>query len=143
MLSDKILCRFHTPSHLVCSSVSKTREQGDEPPTDRGVGCISEDNFVQVCCRLDLADIAHKTLGCGVDGVEDHELSQTRTSCPLLDMLAMIELLHVPAPKNRAVLDSLLYSLADELVPAATCATFATVSDGMGDIVTMKEGRCD
>jgi hypothetical protein len=32
------------------------------------------------------------------------------------------------------VLDSRLYSLADELVPAATWATFATASDGVGDI---------
>jgi hypothetical protein len=52
-------------------------------------------------------------------------------------------LLRAPAPKNRAVLDSLLNSLADELVPAATCATFATASDGMGDIVMWNEGQCN
>lgn len=33
-------------------------------------------------------------------------------------------------------MDSRLYSVADELVPAATWATFATASDGVGDIVT-------
>ena len=48
-------------------------------------------------------------------------------------------LLRAPAPKNRAVLDSLLNSLADELVPAATCATFATASDGVGDIARKNE----
>lgn len=55
----------------------------------------------------------------------------------------MTDLRHTPAPKNRAELDSLLYSLADELVPAATCATFATASDGVGDIAMEKEGRCN
>lgn len=48
-----------------------------------------------------------------------------------------------PAPKNRAVLDSLLYSLAEELVPAATCATFATASEGVGDMVAAKERLCN
>jgi hypothetical protein len=33
------------------------------------------------------------------------------------------------------VLDSLLYTFADEFVPAAACATFATASDGDGVIV--------
>jgi len=39
------------------------------------------------------------------------------------------------------VLDSRLYSLADELVPAATWATFATASDGVGDIAKCAEER--
>lgn len=33
------------------------------------------------------------------------------------------------------MLDSLLYTLADELVPDAACATFATASEGDGVIV--------
>ena len=33
------------------------------------------------------------------------------------------------------MLDSLLYALADELVPDAACATFATASEGDGVIV--------
>jgi hypothetical protein len=40
-----------------------------------------------------------------------------------------------PAPNTLAVFDSLLYTFADELVPAAACATFATASEGDGVII--------
>jgi hypothetical protein len=40
-----------------------------------------------------------------------------------------------PAPSTLAVLDSLLYTFADELVPAAACATFATASEGDGVMI--------
>jgi hypothetical protein len=39
-------------------------------------------------------------------------------------------------------LDSLLYTLADELVPAAACAIFAAASEGDGVIIEdFNEGR--
>jgi hypothetical protein len=44
----------------------------------------------------------------------------------------------VPAPRTLAVFDSLLYSFADELVPAAACATLATASEGDG----VMAGKC-
>jgi hypothetical protein len=72
-------------------------------------------------------------------------MSSARPAHPVFDQTSTLAmwLLRAPAPKNRAVLDSLLNSLADELVPAATCATFATASDGMGDIVMWNEGQCN
>jgi len=44
---------------------------------------------------------------------------------------------YVPAPNTLAVLDSLLYTLADDPVPAAT---FATASEGDGVIVKLYVG---
>ena len=41
------------------------------------------------------------------------------------------------------MLDSLLYTFADELVPAATCATFAAASEGDGVIVRNWEKATD
>jgi len=128
-------------SYLVCSGVSETREQRQEATADRGIGGVPEDDLVQVRRRLDLADVAHEALRCGVDGVEDHELSETGASCTILDTISHAPSIDVPAPRNRAVLDSRLYSLADELVPAATWATFATASDGVGDIAKCAEER--
>lgn len=95
-------------SYLVGGRVSKTGEEGQESTADGSIGSIPEDDLVQVRRRLDLADIAHEALGGGVDGVEDHELSETRTSWPLSDRFTRRWLLRAPAPTNRAVLDSLL-----------------------------------
>lgn len=67
-------------SYLVRSGVSEAREQRQEATADRGIGRVPEDDLVQVRRRLDLADVAHEALGCRVDGVEDHELSETGTS---------------------------------------------------------------
>jgi hypothetical protein len=67
-------------SYLVRSSVSEAREERQEATADGGIGSVPEDDLVQVRRRLDLADIAHEALGCGVDGVEDHELSETGAS---------------------------------------------------------------
>lgn len=82
-----------------------------------------------------LADVAHQTLRGGVDGVEDHELRNSRTpfTCQLRSLVAPLAI--VPAPRTLAVLDSLLYTFADDSVPAATCATFATASVGDGVMV--------
>jgi hypothetical protein len=67
-------------SYLVRSGVSETWEERQEATADRGIGRVPEDDLVQVRRRLDLADIAHEALGCRVDGVEDHELSETGAS---------------------------------------------------------------
>ena len=67
-------------SYLVGGGVTETREEREESAGNRRIGSVSEDDLVQVRSRLNLADIAHETLGCGVDRVEDHELSKTRTS---------------------------------------------------------------
>jgi hypothetical protein len=87
-----------------------------------------------------LADVAHQPLRRGVYRVEDHELRNSRTSCHRQKCLFYAQLFYVPAPKTLAVLDSLLYSFADELVPAAACATFATASDGDGVILDVLYG---
>jgi hypothetical protein len=50
-------------------------------------------------------------------------------------------MMSLPAPNTLAVLDSLLYTFADELVPAAACATFAAASEGDGVIVENFEQR--
>lgn len=47
--------------------------------------------------------------------------------------------MYLPAPKTLAVLDSLLYTVADDLVPAAASATFATASDGEG-VIMLRRG---
>src|SRR5690242_20742147 len=79
------LALSHRAAYLVGSGVSQAGEQREESAADRGTGCVPEDDLVRVRRRLDLADIAHEALGGCVDGVEDHELSKTRTSCLLSD----------------------------------------------------------
>jgi hypothetical protein len=89
-----------------------------------------------------LANVAHQPLRRRVDRVEDHELCNSRTSCPSQICYVGFELTCVPAPSTLAVLDSLLYTLADELVPAAACAIFAAASEGDGVIIEdFNEGR--
>lgn len=78
--SDHVLFMYFKTPYLVRSGVAKTREEGEETTGNRSIGSIPEDDLVQVRRRLDLSDIAHEALGGGVDGVEDHELSKTRTS---------------------------------------------------------------
>jgi hypothetical protein len=86
-----------------------------------------------------LADVAHQSLRGGVNGVEDHELRNSRTSFTCQLIVLCNQLAIVPAPRTLAVLDSLLNSFADDWVPAAACATFATASFGDGVIV---RGKC-
>ena len=70
--------------------------------------------------------------------MEDHELRDASTSYPCQLLLLKPKLFNLePAPKNLAVFDSLLYTVADELVPEAICATFAAASEGAGDILTI------
>lgn len=82
-----------------------------------------------------LANVAHQPLRRRVDRVEDHELCDSRTSCACQICYIDSRMADVPAPRTLAVLDSLLYTFADELVPAAACATFAAASEGDGVMV--------
>jgi hypothetical protein len=79
-VSPSLISVNRTASYLVGSGVTEAREEREESAGNRSIGSVSEDDLVQVRSRLDLADVAHETLGCGVDRVEDHELSKTRTS---------------------------------------------------------------
>jgi hypothetical protein len=88
-----------------------------------------------------LSNVAHQPLRCGVDRVEDHKLCDTRTSYPSQMSEIASRMPYVPAPNTLAVLDSLLYTFADELVPAAACATFATASEGDGVMIENFEQR--
>jgi hypothetical protein len=81
------------------------------------------------------ADVAHQPLRRCVDWVEDHELRNSRTSYCCQTCRSQSSVIQVPAPKTLAVLDSLLYTVADEFVPAAAFATFATASEGDGVMV--------
>jgi hypothetical protein len=46
--------------------------------------------------------------------VEDHQLGDTRTSCYCQPCTHRCQWLHTPAPNTRAVLDSFLYSPAED-----------------------------
>jgi hypothetical protein len=83
-------------TYFVGRSVSETGEEREESARNRGPGGVSEDNFVEVRCGLDLrrgqkrhlcldtvvavylANIAHQPLRRGVDRMEDHELRDPR-----------------------------------------------------------------
>lgn len=86
-----------------------------------------------------LANVAHQPLRSGVYWVEHHKLCNTRASCCCQLRRLQSKLGQVPAPNTLALLDSLLYTFADEFVPAAASATFATASLGDGVIVLQCE----
>lgn len=67
--------------------------------------------------------------------MENHEFCNSRTSYPGQIGDVDFGMICLPAPNTLAVFDSLLYTFADELVPAAACATFATASEGDGVII--------
>jgi hypothetical protein len=59
---------------------------------------------------IDLALVGHQTLGDGVDGVEDGELSDTGrawevVSTCAIDIIALMWM-YIPAPSTRAMVDS-------------------------------------
>lgn len=55
----------------------ETREESEVARDDRLAGGVLEDDLVEVGHAIDLALVGHQTLGDGVDGVEDGELSDT------------------------------------------------------------------
>lgn len=73
----------HSLHDLVGGGISETGEEGEEAGTEGSGGLVLEDDRVEVAGRGDLALVAHKTLGDGVDGVEDGELRDTRGTCSM------------------------------------------------------------
>ena len=67
----------HSLHDLVGSGISETGEEGEETSAERSGSLVLEDDRVELGNSLDLAVVAHKTLGDGIDGVEDGELRDT------------------------------------------------------------------
>ena len=66
-----------------------------------------------------LAIVAHQPLRRRVYGMKYHELRNPRASCHDQIHIVQAQLVYVPAPKTLAVFDSLLYTVAEVLVPEA------------------------
>jgi hypothetical protein len=102
---------------LVGGGVAETGEEGEVTGSDRLAGGVLEDDLVEVLHAIDLALVGHQTLGDGVDGVEDGELSDTGRALDVVSTCAsdMIVLtwLHIPAPSTRAMVDSFWLFFAD------------------------------
>jgi len=77
---------------LVGSGVTETREEREESAGNRSIGSVSEDDLVQVRSRLDLATLLMRRLAVVSTGWKI--MSSARPAHP--------------APKKRAVFDSLL-----------------------------------
>lgn len=95
---------------LVGSGVAETGEEGEVTSGDGLAGGVLEDDLVEVGHAIDLALVGHQTLGDGVDGVEDCELSDTGRAWNVVsscadDMMVFI-CLYTPAPRTRARVDS-------------------------------------
>lgn len=80
---------------LVGGGVAETREEGEVAGSDRLAGGVLEDDLVEVGHAIDLALVGHQTLGDGVDGVEDGELSDTGRAYDVvsrcaIDIIALI-----------------------------------------------------
>lgn len=73
--------------------------------------------------------------------MEDHELRDTGASSQLSAKSSKVPLKNIPAPRNRAAVDSFLNSFADDDVPAATAATFVTASDADGAMTIVNRER--
>lgn len=99
-----------TLEDLVGGGVAETGEEGEVTSSDRLAGGVLEDDLVEVGHAIDLALVGHQTLGDGVDGVEDGELSDTGrawdvVSICAIDIIALMWL-YIPAPSTRAMVDS-------------------------------------
>jgi hypothetical protein len=95
---------------LVGGGVAEAGEEGEVAGGDRFFGGVFKDDLVEVGHAIDLALVGHQTLGDGVDGVEDGELSDTGGACDTvstcaIDIIALIWL-YIPAPSTRAMVDS-------------------------------------
>jgi hypothetical protein len=96
---------------LVCCSVAETGEECEVASTNGLVGVVLEDDLVEVGCAVDLALVGHQALGDGVDGVEDGKLSDTGRAWDFVSDCAIdrsvLNRLYIPAPRTRAMVDSL------------------------------------
>jgi hypothetical protein len=73
----------YTLQDLVSSSIAETGEEGEETSAGRSSGLVLEDDSVELGNACNLALVAHKALGDGVNGVEDGEFRDAGATCSM------------------------------------------------------------